>query len=268
MRFSPLFALAFASLGTIASLAQPASSPKDALLIVAVSPASFQDGKETQIEVTVAYDLTSHDEAVINLGSNELRAQSFGSVAYTRVKRGSGTTTISGKLVPRYWTSNAPAKIAVHLMPTGDDSPIQRRALASDETRISVVRRAQPSESYRENPNPDVLYEDTISIKSISPGKLVEGQKTEIAVTISYELLSREEGQINLGYNRGAGNGYRIIGNTRIQIGSGETVLRANIVPARTGNLPFAKIFVNLSEYPHRKSWSPLAGDSHTIEVR
>jgi hypothetical protein len=97
---------------------------------------------------------------------------------------------------------------------------------------------------------------------------LVEGQKTEVAVTVAYELLSRAEGQINLGYSEGRGSGYAIIAQTRVAQGAGEAVVRARVVPTRTGQLPFTKLFVNLSEYPHRKKWIPLASDSHTVEIR
>jgi hypothetical protein len=86
-------------------------------------------------------------------------------------------------------------------------------------------------------------------------------------VRVRYELLSRDEGEVNLGNNEGMSNGYSIVGSTQVKIGRGETEVRATIVPKKTGGLPFAKIFVNLSEYPHRARWSPLANDSTTVTV-
>jgi hypothetical protein len=256
-----------ALLGSI--VAQPSSRPThaDTILIVGISPASFVDGREAEVTVTVAYDLVSFEEAAIDVSSNEMRAQSFSPFTHTLVKKGTGTTTLSGKLTPRYWTSLTPAKIAASLS-ANDGTQLHRRVLARDDIRIDVARRTQPPERDPENPNPSQVYDDTIAIKSVSPENLVEGQETEITVNVAYELLSREEGQINLGFNAGRGNGYRIVGSTLIKIGAGETVVRARIVPTRTGKLPFAKIFVNLSEYPHRPKWSPLAGDSHTVEVK
>ena len=265
MRFFVLLALVL--LGTVAASAQPKPAPQDTILIIGVSPDSFQDGEEAIVEVTVAYDLTSYGEAAIDLTANELRAQAFSPVGTTRVKRGTGTATITGKLTPRYWTSTTPAKIGANL--TGaDDALAPRKIVAHDDTRITVARRPHPPESDPVNPNPADVYDDNVVIKSVSPEVLIEGQETEVAVTIAYELLSREAGEINLGFNAGRGNGYTIIGSTVIKIGQGETIVRARLVPMRTGKLPFAKIFVNLSEYPHRQKWSPLAGDSRAVEVR
>ncbi|HEX2862157.1 MAG TPA: hypothetical protein VHN79_10980 [Lacunisphaera sp.] len=260
--------LAFA-LGLIATMfAQPARRPvtEDTILIVGLSPSAFVDGQETGIDVTVAYDLVSAEEALIDVSSNELKPQGFSPFAQVRVKKGTGTTTIPGKLVPRYWSSLTPAKIAASLT-ASDNGQVRRAVLARDDTRIDVARRAQPDRDPH-NPNPSVVYDDTVVITSVAPDTLVEGEETEVTVTVAYELFSREEGEINLGFNEGRGNGYRIVRQTLIKQGTGEAVVRARIVPARTGKLPFAKIFVNLSEYPHRPKWSPLAGDSHTVEVR
>jgi hypothetical protein len=145
--------------------------------------------------------------------------------------------------------------------------------LARDDVRINVARRLRQPPADSGSANPEEIFDDTISIKSVTPEELVEGQKTEVAVTVAYELLSRAEGQINLGYSEGRGSGYAIIAQTRVAQGAGEAVVRAavvraRVVPTRTGQLPFTKLFVNLSEYPHRKKWIPLASDSHTVEIR
>ena len=102
---------------------------------------------------------------------------------------------------------------------------------------------------------------------SVRPEILVAGQETEVVVTVAYELLSREEGEINLGHSGGRGNGYVIAGKARVSIGKGETVVRASLTPVKTGKLPFTKLFVNLSEFPHRDTWMPLAHDSATVEL-
>jgi hypothetical protein len=182
------------------------------------------------------------------------------------VKKGSGTITIPGKFVPRHWGASTPERIAVYLS-GGDDPLVRKRPVATDATRIKVTPRPQP-EAAPKNPNPSIIYEDTLQILSVSPETLTAGQETEITVTVAYELLSREQGEINLGHSGGRGNGYVIAGQTQVSIGKGETVVHARITPVRTGKLPFTKIFVNLSEFPHRDSWSPLANDSHTMEVR
>jgi len=215
--------------------------------------------------VTVAFDLVSFDEAEIQLGANDVHAQGFGHFAYAKVKKGTGTITIPGKFVPRHWGASTPARIAVHLS-GGDNSVTRKRPVASDEIRIAVVPRSQP-ELAPHNPNPSTVYEDTLRIVAVSPEVLIAGQETEVAVTVAYELLSREAGEINLGHSGGRGNGYVIAGKARVSIGTGETVVRARITPVKTGKLPFTKLFVNLSEFPHRETWSPLANDSHTVEL-
>ncbi|HET7538052.1 MAG TPA: hypothetical protein VFJ90_16445 [Candidatus Didemnitutus sp.] len=262
---SILVALAFAFSALVVTRGQPTGT--DTILIVSMSPEKFEDGKETSVEVTIAYDLTSFDEAVIDIAANQLRPQSLGSIGNLRVKRGIGVVTVTGKFVPRYWTPSMPARISAHLA-GGEDPLVNRRVLAHDETRIAVAKRPHPAESDPTNPNPADVYDDAVTITSVTPETFVEGEETEITVAVAYELLSREQGQINLGFNEGRGGGYRIIGSTLIKAGAGETVLKARVVPKRTGKLPFAKVFVNLSEYPHRPTWSPLADDSHTIEVR
>lgn len=264
MRF--LFLILAAAL-LVLGTARGQPSFADTILIVAISPEQFEDGKEATVEVTVAYDLTSFDEAVIELTANHLMAQGFSSIGNLRIKRGSGTTKVTGRFVSRYWTSNAPARLGASIIGSADPL-VDRRILASDRIRIRLARRPHPPETDPTNPNPAVVYDDSIAITSVAPEILSEGEETEVTVTVAYELLSREQGEINLGINAGSGNSYTIIGSTLIKIGTGEAVVRARVVPQRTGKLPFAKIFVNLSEYPHRKSWSPLAEDSHPLEVR
>lgn len=196
-----------------------------------------------------------------------MNAQTSSPFADARIKKGRGGIKLMGKVVPRYWTASAPAKLSAHIL-VADDALSPRRIVAGDEVRLAVARRAGPPETAPKNPNPSTVYEDTLMIKSVSPDEFIEGQETEVVVTVAYELLSREEGEINLGANEGRGNGYSIIGKTRVKIGTGEVVLSARVKPMRTGNLPFAKIFVNLSEYPHRDRWQPLANDSHAVGVR
>jgi hypothetical protein len=264
-----LLLLALVALIATVSFAQPSApgpGPRDALMIVGISPNTFVDGEEAVVEVSVAYELVSADLAAVNVLSNELNAQAYSPFADARIRKGSGVIKLTGKIVPRYWTAGAPAKLSAHIV-VADDALSPRRLVGVDEVRLAVAKRAGPSETAVKNPNPSVVYEDTIMIKSVMPEDFVEGQETEVVVTVTYELFSREEGEINLGANEGRGNGYSIIGTTRIKMGAGEAVLRARLKPMRTGSLPFAKIFVNLSEYPHRQHWQPLANDSHAVGV-
>lgn len=264
-------AVVFVSAGVSAVAAQSAARAPapDALMIVGVSPATFADGAKTPVEVTVAYDLSSCDEAVLELCANELRAQGFGVVTSQPIKRGTGTITLAGELVPRFWSAVTPAKIMVNIW-REDDSPSRRRTLAADDLPLtgSQPQSAAPGGRAVETPAGSETYDDAIAIKSVAPEVLVAGQETEIVVAVAYALFSRADGEINLGSSAGRTNGYTIVGRTQIKIGQGDAVVRARIVPTRTGRLPFTKLFVNLSEYPHRARWAPLATDSTTLEVR
>jgi hypothetical protein len=245
----------------------PAAVPRSSILIVGVSPATFVDGVETETEITVAYELLGHAQGIVDVSSNTLRPQSFSPFTSQIVNQGSGTLTLRGKFTPRIWSSNIPTKINVHLgVAPGPLGP--RTAVGSDQRKIAVASRPGAPETQASNPNPRDVYEDSITIKSVSPAVFVEGKEVEIVVVVRYELLSREEGEINLGITRESGTGYTIKGKTRVKIGAGETSVTAKVIPKRTGSLPFSKVHVNLSEYPHRRSWSPLATDAETVEVQ
>src|SRR4051812_40214157 len=83
---------------------QTPSTPtaKDSLLVTTLSPATFVDGVETEVEVTVAYELASHPEALVELGANTLKPQMFSTFATVKVSRGAGTVTLKGKITPRF----------------------------------------------------------------------------------------------------------------------------------------------------------------------
>lgn len=85
---------------------------------------------------------------------------------------------------------------------------------------------------------------------------------------MSYELLSREEAELNLGFSQGRPNSYSSTGKLNVKAGKGEVVLHGRVVPKHTGNLPFAKVHVTMTEFPKRSRSAPLASDSDLVEVR
>ena len=89
------------ALGAADAVAQMADDcAGDTVLIIGVSPATFDDGRETEVTVTVAYELVSFDEAEVQLGANDLHPQGFGHFAFTKVKKGTGTITLRENLCP------------------------------------------------------------------------------------------------------------------------------------------------------------------------
>jgi hypothetical protein len=276
--FATLNRLAILSLGLFivslvssvaAQVPSTSGSPatRNAVLIVAISPEIMVDGVETEVEVTVAYELNSHDKGLVELTSNALRSQSMSPFASQPVAKGSGTISIKGKLTPRFWNEIAPAKVGAFLV-VSDGELTKRTAAASDQTRVTLTPRSGAPETQAKNPNPRHVYEDALRIKSISPDTFVAGQRVEVTVVISYELLSREAGEIGLGFSRGLSPGYSVASHTRVQSGKGELTLKGWVTPQRTGTLPFGKVHVNLVEYPRRERTAVLANDAETVEVK
>lgn len=254
------------ALASALSAAEPAGR-KDTLMIVGVTPDAFVDGIATDVQVKLAYELVTRAEAVVEIAANTLRPQGMSSISSTRVQQGSGFVTLKGTIVPRFWTRNVPARISAFLVFENPQPPL-RAVSASDETRIAVVLRPGAPEQQAVNPNPGQIHEDGIVIESITPDTFIDGQPVEIEVKVRYELRSRERGEINLGSSDGRASGYRIIGRTQVPAGKGEAVVRGRFLPKRTGTLPVARVHVNLSEFPHRPRWSPLATDAEIVDVR
>jgi len=115
------------------------------------------------------------------------------------------------------------------------------------------------------NAKPQETFRDGISIVSITPDSLKSGEQATVTVRVRYELFSCNEAEINLGFNEGRGNGYRIDAKKVVGIGSGEATLSASLTAKKIGTMPLMKVFVNLSEYPHRSTWSPLCDDNGEI---
>jgi hypothetical protein len=244
----------------------PPAAAKDTVMVVGMSPASFVDGVETEVEVKVAFELDAQPEGVIEIGANTLTARGFSSFASQRVVRGSDIVTLRGKFTPRFWTANIVPRLSAMLVVPGEELT-QRKVMASDNKAITVTLRPNPSETYAVNPNPSVVREDGLRIKSITPDRFVEGQPVIVEVVVSYELVSREAGEINLGFSQGRANAYSSSVKQQVSAGQGEIVIRGRVVPKRTGNLPFMKIHVNMAEFPRRPRFTPLASDAETVEV-
>lgn len=236
-------------------------------MIVGVMPATLTDGVETDVEVTVAYELDAQAEALLEIGSNSLSPRGFSPFGSQRITKGAGTITVRGKLTPRFWTNNIVPKISAFLVVPGDQVT-QRKVAASDQVAIAVALRPGAAESQPVNPNPSIVYEDGLRIKSVNPVHFVAGQAADVEVVVSYELLSRETGEVSLLCTQGRPNGYVLLTKQQVSAGKGEVVLRGRVQAQRTGSLPFMKIQVNMSEFPRRPRTSMLGSDSETVEVR
>lgn len=254
----------FAASQTVPLVAQvPQSS--DVVFLARVSPTSLLDGEESSITVTVYYRLESQDSAVLELSTNSIVPRGMSGVDAKPIKRGTGEVTFETRITPRIWTTFHPFAISAGIRcQSADKTKIWLSAV--DERKLQVDVNATPRGGSAQPP-PEQVFEDGIIITSVSPEVFKEGLEQEITVRVRYELLARASGEINLGSNEGRANGYRIVGSKVVEIGSGEAEIRAKIVAAKTRGLPFCRIHVNLSEYPHRKEWVPLATDVFCVPV-
>lgn len=239
---------------------------QDSVMITDVSPDFLISGEETEIIVKVTYSLQSSEAGAIRLTANLLAPNGDARVASIGVKKGLGDLTLRAKIIPRYWSDvvsfgvNAALVVAV-----GDD--LQTKALSVDRANFHIkpATKDKPASFWPTVPN---TYVDGISIISVSPDTFVEGVRQEIVVKFKYELFSREEGEVTLSVSEVNSAARKRIGSKRLQIGKGETEVRASFIPKQTEGLPVAKLLISLGEFPRGKASTPLAWDEATISVK
>ena len=115
----------------------------------------------------------------------------------------------------------------------------------------------------------EVEVEDSINIKSVSPNRgLVDGADTNFTVVIGYTLVSKDSGELMIGFNNGDSVGtYTMISDATaiIDKGWGEHTFNVTVRVKDWGGRGDFKVYVNLSEHPHPFSWSPLASDTQVL---
>jgi hypothetical protein len=115
----------------------------------------------------------------------------------------------------------------------------------------------------------EVQVEDSISIKSVSPSSgLVDGADTDFTVVIKYTLVSKDSGELMIGFNNGDRvDTYTMLSDATaiIDKGSGKHTFNVTVRVKDWGGRGDFKVYVNLSEHPHPFSWSPLASDTQVL---
>ena len=86
---------------------------------------------------------------------------------------------------------------------------------------------------------------------------------------MQYELVSAESGELGIGFNSVEAGRYQMIvdAKTVIAQGSGGHTFNVSVVTKDWGDEDFVA-YVNLSEYPHEHTWSPLATDTEVLTLR
>jgi hypothetical protein len=110
--------------------------------------------------------------------------------------------------------------------------------------------------------------DDTISIETVTPNSgLTPDVSTDFVVNIEYELASADSGELSVGFNSVEVGRYQMIVEAKVFIakGSGEHQFNVTVFPKNWGAAGDFVVYVNLSEYPHGPSWTPLATDIRVL---
>jgi hypothetical protein len=121
----------------------------------------------------------------------------------------------------------------------------------------------KPSDS---NPTPTEANE--ITIVSVAPSTgLTDGKLTNFIVTVNYKLVTKDQGELNVGFNNSSSETYYQLVSSATKIiakGSGTYTFNVNVTTKKWANAPF-QVYVNLSENPHGSPWSPLANATQNL---
>jgi len=114
-----------------------------------------------------------------------------------------------------------------------------------------------------------VYSEDFINIISVnSDSGLVDGVDTDFTVVVEYNLFTYNQGILLIGFNNGESiNSFRIINNADFLVnkGSGTREFNVTVIPKDWGSQGDFLVFVNISEYPHPSTWTPLDSDTYAL---
>jgi len=97
---------------------------------------------------------------------------------------------------------------------------------------------------------------------------LVDGVDTNFTVVIEYNLYSYTQGEVQVGFNNGESiNSFRIVNNAEFLVnkGSGTHEFNVTVKPKDWGSQGDFSVYVNISEYPHPSTWTPLDGDTRVL---
>ncbi|MBD0371722.1 MAG: hypothetical protein ICV60_12855 [Pyrinomonadaceae bacterium] len=108
---------------------------------------------------------------------------------------------------------------------------------------------------------------DKIKIVNIVPDSLILGDKRrEVTVEIEYELETKKEGIIYLGFNTDKPEQYVITESVRVKKGKGRVTLKSKVKAVDWQGLAPFYAYANISEYPHPSPWKAL--DFVTAEIK
>lgn len=114
-----------------------------------------------------------------------------------------------------------------------------------------------------------IVEEDFIEITNVTPSSgLVDGQSTNFTVDVEYHLASNDTGILMIGFNNGNEQDMHSLISDASQIinkGTGDYTFHVTATAKDWGIQGDFKVFVNISEYPHPETWTPLAFDTYIL---
>jgi hypothetical protein len=117
------------------------------------------------------------------------------------------------------------------------------------------------------NAIPTVCPNDFIEITSVNPATGTANVPTSFTVSFDYQLATKDNGIIYLGFNTSGPHTYSLINRLTVIRGAGSGSLTASASPAAYPSPDSFGAYVNLSEDPHPVPWSPLKSDVEPIVV-
>jgi hypothetical protein len=117
------------------------------------------------------------------------------------------------------------------------------------------------------NAIPAVCPNDFIEITSVNPATGTANVPTSFTVSFGYQLATKDNGIIYLGFNTSGPHAYSLINTLTVIRGAGSGSLTASASPVAYPSPDSFGAYVNLSEDPHPVPWSPLKSDVEPIVV-
>ena len=107
-----------------------------------------------------------------------------------------------------------------------------------------------------------------IKILNVSPmDNVLPGETVEFSIEVEYSLGSVPDGVVGIGFNTTKVDSYNMLDNQIVSRGTGTIVFDVSVEPVDWGETGEFSVYVNISEYPHPESWTPLESDIMEIPL-
>ncbi len=137
--------------------------------------------------------------------------------------------------------------------------------ITTEETTETIIQNIENNVESVATAKNNMDYIKIISV--IANGRIKENENCSFTVTIEYNLSSCENGIIYVGFNNDKYDIWSLTEESVIISEGTNTITITTEANAVYWNGILMNCYVNLSEYPHESSWSPLASDFKDINA-